>query len=430
MMHNKANRRFSLILFFKLFVFYFLLAVGLSFLFEDRVAAFRMKELLDIASESFFFPNYGNTSADFQWYANYIHYSTFGLHSFISNTRLVCAFSNSIWTSLAFCIFDWKVCRLNILLLTTSKLNILNFASLYCIACPSLLFYISSSLRDTFVFGIILILASLLSINKFKFSIAYNLFCVFLLYVLYKTRPEMLPISVVSLGLLFSRNSISSFVANVSSLVSKLLSFRLPAIKISISKSIILVLFISLAFAGGAYSLSRLTSLAKINPSSIFDSIDNYQVARISRNDTSTSSNSDILANTDEFKNTPLSRRILLQFTNLVITPLRFKFNPIQLITLFDSILSIYLIFRLIIILLKKSRCNSHISAHTAGSRSSLDFLLSFSLISLMLFSLIISNGGNAFRYKQHWVIYLILYLVSNIKISERTTSRRAHASV
>ena len=87
MIHNKANRRFSLILFSKLFLFYFVSTLGLSFLFDDRVAAYRIHELLDIASQSFFFPNYGNTSSDFQWYANYIHYSTLGLHSVISNQK-------------------------------------------------------------------------------------------------------------------------------------------------------------------------------------------------------------------------------------------------------------------------------------------------------------------------------------------------------
>ena len=144
-----------------------------------------------------------------------------------------------------------------------------------------------------------------------------------------------------------------------------------------------------------------------------------YQDARIERGRTS-GSGSDVM-DADEFKNTGLGQRFLLQSSNLILTPIRFSAGQGKIFSMLDSLLSIYIL----VLLFKNRKCSLDILSKKQLSdyklRSQVFILSSLSIF--LAFSLFVSNGGTAIRYKPLWLFPLIvglMYLTPDKKLNQK----------
>jgi hypothetical protein len=128
-----------------------------------------------------------------------------------------------------------------------------------------------------------------------------------------------------------------------------------------------------------------------------------FQNNRLSRGE-SYGSGSDISSD-DDFANYSIEKRVAIQFLNNVITPLRFLPPTVpKALALLDS----FLYLSVWMSLLRKIGKNSIMPTHDFSARVSNVFFV-WSITALFAFSLIISNGGNAFRYKSFWALPLTI---------------------
>jgi len=356
-----------------------------------------------------------NDFTDYCFQLYFIHASTH-LPVFLSVILL-----NSLWIFLAL-----KVsCRLLFLPFRLPR----NLLSIYMMFPLSLFGILPFSFRDSYLLGLtILSLAAFALIIERPFSISLWLYISILLILIARSRLELLPILIVCLILSwvitrYTTLTLNRLVFNTLDRFRKL--FTSLRFKLSIPKRLnsrIIAIYLSIAVISAAiapkaldYMMSRLISTN--DATDILSKVFDYQVNRISRGIDSGSA-TDVLA-PDEFANATFEKRFTLQLLNNIFTPL--KIFPVawpKLLALADSFAFITLWFFL---LRQYFRISKSFNQYEHSSRLNRPIVFQcWSIITLLAFSVIISNGGNAFRYKSFWAVPLTLGLASELHIYKK----------
>ncbi len=403
---------FSVLLIFSFFGF---------FILEDRVAGFRVAELLNMLNDN---QSFTSRSSDFHLYATIVYYLTFGFYSIIGE-RLSCLLVNTFLVSLAITVVSKFIFNNRFSIIPDSVIYPFD-GSLYFYYFSfnlPLLVYLSSSLRDSFLYFLItlflLFISNILTSNQFKISLSKKslislLISLILLIAIVKTRPQVSLIILLSLFLTYCNISILNIIFKIFNNILKIIKLRIN-ITSKLRKNVLIstcsIFFaILICFPIASNFINRLNAIDTVfiyEYKNIIESISDYQVKRISRNDDTNSSSSDVIQDTDEYKDKNFIERITLQSLNLILTPLNFRFKFFHILSMLDSIISIFLIC-----LFFYSVRRSNIDLESILKKCPLALVSSnFSIVSFAAYSILISNGGNAFRYKQHWLPFLILSL-------------------
>ena len=390
------------------------------FILEDRVAGFRVAELLNMLDSN---QQFTSRSSDFHLYATLVYYLTFGFYSIIGE-RLSCLLVNTFLVSLSITIFSKYIFNNRFSVIPGTVIYPFD-GSLYFYYFSfnlPLLVYLSSSLRDSFLYSIItLFLLSISTIlnsnhsNKFRITLRKNILfflpiSLILLFLIIQTRPQVSIIILLSVFLTYGNISLLNLVFNIFNYLINIIKLRINIIY-KIRKNIflsILSLFLAIliSFPIASNFVDKLNSIAGDQSNyNIISAISSYQVKRISRNDDTSINSSDVIQDTDEYENTNFIQRIALQSLNLIFTPLNFKFKFFHILSMLDSIISIFLMY-LFFYIFRRSNLDLGLILNKCP------FALvssNFAIISFAAYSILISNGGNAFRYKQHWLPFLLI---------------------
>ena len=405
----------------KKFLLTFLLLITIGFLafllVPDRVAAYRVEVLLDLLSEKNGFNLIKGINSDFHSYAITIHFLTLGLSSLLGS-RFSCFIVNCFLTALAISLVREKIFNDEFDVLALKKISFYDGSLFfyYFSFNLSLLTFLSTSLRDSFLFSlncIFLLAFSRLFQSKLclKNLISSLLIISTILLIISYTRREVLMVILLTTILSTSNISIFQWLSNS---ITMIFNFK-KGIEIKYIKKkfflFFLTLFVSLSLIlplSHIY-LNHLNDLANPNEvnysQSIIEKISDYQMTRISRNDLTSFNNSDV-ADSDEYLDMSLYRRIFLQSINLLITPFPLRnINFYKILTLLDSLVGICLIFMFF-----KTRIRNPKFIFLTKNVNQFSLVSSnFALVSFASYSIFILNGGNAFRYKQHWLPFLMI---------------------
>lgn len=299
-----------------------------------------------------------------------------------------------------------------------------NLLSIYMIFPLSLFGILPFSFRDSYLFGLTsLSLAVFALIIEQPFSISLWLYFSALQILIARTRIEFLPLLIFCLILSWFISTcipltLNRLAFNTFEVFRKL--FTSLRLKLSIPKrynSRIIALTLGLVVITAAIvpmALDKVMSrlILTNDAPDIVTKLSDYQVNRISRGE-DYGSGTDVLEQ-DEFANATLEKRFTLQLLNNIFTPL--KILPVsgpKLLALADSFAFITLWLCLF-----RNYCKLSKSLNQYEHPFGLNRLIVFqcwSVISLLAFSVIISNGGNAFRYKCFWAVPLTLGLASEL---------------
>jgi len=301
-----------------------------------------------------------------------------------------------------------------------------NFLSIYFVFPLSLFAILPFSFRDSYLFGLIALSLAVIALIIEK-PTAFPLFVYFtvLQILIARTRIEFVPLTITCLILSwfvtkYTALSLNKQVHKTICLLRKLFtSLKLKSFIPKRIKSRLLVTILILVVVVASIVPQSLDSLVNRlimtnDDSNLLSKVTEYQVNRISRG-VDYGSGSDVME-VNEFANASIQMRFTLQFLNNLLTPIKmFPISIPKLLAIFDSFAFILLWLRLVKNYSSLSpSCCTH--EHSPGSKSFIVFQC-WAIISLLAFSVIVSNGGNAFRYKSYWAIPLTLGLASEVHI-------------
>lgn len=309
-----------------------------------------------------------------------------------------------------------------------------NLQSIYMVMPLSLLGILPFSFRDSYILSLCLLSISSFSRIQLKSAKYFDLFILFSSqFLLFRARSEFVALFAFSfiICILFSRHSFLSSLVSLQlklrkSLVAFLrnLTLYFPSFY-RFNRRFFITIFSSIIILSALLPISTKFILSRLIVSSSTSYVDllyEFQSNRLSRG-VSYGSGSDVVTQ-DEFNKYSLEQRILLQFFNNVITPLRFF--PISLpkaFALLDSI-SYILVWSFFFSKINKSITKNH----SFSSSPAENIFFVWSIVSLLAFSLIISNGGNAFRYKTYWALPLTISLFVAYRTTKSSSLPTTHA--